>query len=275
MHLFKTLLSAFLAVSAIATPISDVSGHILTNEAFTFKSLVGRDDTTLTAATLRTAMKDASGWFAAKFRQYDVIIQGGAVNVLLGDRTSTRDMDYIASEWVQGEGYEGPLKDLKRAMAYAHKMAQERGQPIPNDWADSTIQFHFYNKREVWTKYKTEALKQYYVLEDGQNIDKDAVDSSDDEDYSCYGLTFIAAPFDYQFVVKIANANEGKQYDTADAAKYLNIWLGIQKKDSINYGIIQSWFTPWRQKIPNNLVGLCNQVNSNAGKELITGIPAS
>ncbi|KAJ5104477.1 hypothetical protein NUU61_001824 [Penicillium alfredii] len=117
-------------------------------------------------------MQDASETMAVRGVELELIVQGGAVKVLLGDRQRTSDMDFIATSYVSGPGYSETLDNLKRGWKFAYTQSLDRSEAIDSKWVDNSIQFFFHGKPKLWQKYKSETLKQNYVLSDA-GIDED------------------------------------------------------------------------------------------------------
>jgi hypothetical protein len=259
MRFFNALVSAALAVCVAATPISGVSNLQSLDER------APHTDRRLSINRLKLAMKDASEYVSLRSERHDIIVQGGAVNVIMGDRSHTSDMDYIATNYVSGPAYQQTLDKLKRAFRYSFQQAEARGKPIESKWADNTIQFFFHDRPDLWAKYLSRATSQSYVL---------STAGIDDDDGT--GIRFIAAPFDWQFVGKMVNVGSvnhpHKPYDFADAAGYLKTWLGLHHRTNIDYQEVKAWFAAWGKHAPSRLREFCAEVNRQGGRTLITGL---
>ncbi|KAG8415806.1 hypothetical protein J3459_014061 [Metarhizium acridum] len=258
MRFLRAFVSA-LAVAVTAEPVPRHSG---------LKPLVRRDETdTMTRETLLEAMKDASANMALREEPFTLIVQGGAVNVILGNRQATGDIDYIATTYSpdEPERYgEEVLEKLKPGWRWAHMSSNKRCKPIPSKWTDNTISAFFIKKAALWEKYKSEAEAQDTVLS-VEGMDEDGT-----------GIKFIAAPWDWQFVGKMvssgADGKPRKPYDFDDAKFYLQKWLEKNQKQSVSYNDMKSWFSAWGKEEPSTLGQFAREVNQKAGTELITGI---
>lgn len=209
MRLLHSLVGTLLATCAAASPVSGtpsvssaskdlplydgLSDQIRAHEAGKgdFDVAVNRK---MSRSRLRKAMEDASEHQSFQGQTFYLIVQGGAVNVLLGGRSSTGDMDFVSTQYTPTADYTAILEQLRVSWRKAYTMADKRQKPIESAWADSSIQFFFHGRDDLWRKYRKESLDQMDVLS------KAGVDDDDNT-----GIYFIAAPYDWQFVGKLVS----------------------------------------------------------------------
>ena len=227
-----------------------------------FLGAVSATVATMTKETLLQAMKDASAKMAMFEGDYTLIVQGGAVNVILGNRKETGDMDFVATNYDPTKGKDCSIipDELERALEFAHRSSMWRLKPIPDQWFDKTVCSFFLANVNRFNKYVAEAKAQAVVLSE------DGIDPEDGK-----GIRYIAAPWDWQFTSKLHNVRQEKPYDLDDAAFYLEKWLQRNNKESIQFDAVKGLFAPWGYEVPENLAGLCKEVNKSAKKDIITG----
>ena len=283
MRLLHSLAATLLATCAAASPVSGVSSVSgVSNNLPFYEGLsaeiqaheAGKDDVDvavnrkLSRSRLRKAMEDASEYQALQGQKFYLIVQGGAVNVILGTRSSTGDMDFVSTQYTPTADYTAILDQLKLSWRKSYTQAERRDKPIESGWADSSIQFFFHGRDDLWQKYRTVSLQQMAVLSNA-GIDED--DGT--------GIYFIAAPFDWQFVGKMISVGPDgrpkKPYDWDDAGDYLVEWLRRNRKTTITYDEVKAWFPAWGQHAPSRLRRFCRKVNEAKGLQYITELEGS
>ncbi|ODA83772.1 hypothetical protein RJ55_02288 [Drechmeria coniospora] len=195
-------------------------------------------------------MKYASETMAMQDAKFTLIVQGGAVNVILGDRPTTADMDFIATDYKPDDpnSYkDGTLQKLKRAWLLAAADVANSPHPIPRDWVDSSISALFFGNAELFQKFKSQAILQNEVLSTA-GMDTDGT-----------GIKYIAAPWEWQIVRKLG-VPKRKEYDHSDAAFCLRQWLKMNNKESVHFDDLAGMFQSWHIPVPKNLAEMCMTV---------------
>ncbi|OAQ58402.1 RNase domain-containing protein [Purpureocillium lilacinum] len=228
-------------------------------KAIIFGCLAALAAAQMTKESILLAMEDSSKTMAKLDSKFTLIVQGGAVNVILGNREETGDMDFLATNYkpMDPSAYGEVLDKLKRGWLWAYTQAKKRQQPIPSNWVDTSISIFFNRKEALFKKFTSEAEAQATILSTA-GMDKDGT-----------GIKFIAAPWDWQFVSKMVQHE--KDYDLDDATFYLQQWLKKVETSSISYDRIAQWFSAWSFTVPSDLAALCKEINRKGGAQLITG----
>ena len=172
------------------------------------------DEVDLSVETLNQALIRMAEFIAKRKRHLTLVVAGGVVStMLLRIRASTHDVDYCTQLGPEDR------RLLKEASNYAR---QKTRNPKPNaNW--------FNNRMIVWMD------PDVHVPLAAESERLDAIV------FRARGLTLLAAPWAYQFCMKLGRmaGGGGRSHDAADAAAYLHRYLTSQNTETISYDQIR------------------------------------
>lgn len=163
-----------------------------------------------------------------------VVVVGGAVNTMLGNRASTHDVDFFNAKLAQPD-----LAALNEAAKKACKLVAVK----------PALQEGWFNNRTIVFIPTDQRIP---LTDESINVQKDVIFTKQSADKKA-GLTLYAAPWNYAFCCKIDRyAGSGliaaQSYDVKDAAFYLQKYMAKNKAKDVKVGEIKAWFTKYKLK---------------------------
>lgn len=185
----------------------------------------------LNKALLNSALGVVADQLIAAKKNIDIVVVGGAVNTILGNRASTHDVDFFNAKLAK--------PDLEALNAAAKKACSvvAVSPPLQAGWFNNrTIVFIPQAMRVPLTD---EAIAQRDVIFTKQSPDKEA------------GLTVYAAPWHYAFCCKVdrfagSGLIKGQAYDVKDAVFYLQKHMAKKGVREVKMAEIKAWFAKYQ-----------------------------
>ncbi|ROV96007.1 hypothetical protein VMCG_07998 [Cytospora schulzeri] len=201
----------------------------------------------LNKALLNSALSVVADQLIAQKKNITVVVVGGAVNTILGNRASTHDVDFFNAKLAPKE-----LTALDAAAKKACSIVTVK-PPLQEGWFNNrTIVFIPTALRVPLTD---EAIAQNDVLFAKKSPDKKA------------GLTVFAAPWHYAFCCKVdrfagSGLIQGQAYDVQDAVFYIQKHMAKKGVKEVKMAEIKVWFTRFRLKWNPSVEIVLNQIKA-------------